>query len=291
MTDNKRNDWEFPIDNSKIKEKKDYDLNGIYEHAHSELSLQQSKRDQIITIYLALCSFLIPFALGETIKEVWMKGIIFIMVGIVGVLFSYIAVRYREYKEVYWLCCQTLTVMLSFKTEELDKSMVQRSFYHCLHKKGKKLLKSKGGELLIDRPSYVKKNLFSSETLHYIIIVMLCSFIAGLGVALTLGFIGKISIALGVLVGILVLIHLLQVYFKTCINVYAPLEKRESENTVDIKKTVDGYFVTLRVMHKNLPLMELTLYAVDLEQAEQLKSNFLKDPAHVYSTISASLFI
>ena len=37
MTDNKRNDWEFPIDNSKIKEKKDYDLNGIYEHAHSEL--------------------------------------------------------------------------------------------------------------------------------------------------------------------------------------------------------------------------------------------------------------
>ncbi len=69
------------------------------------------------------------------------------------------------------------------------------------------------------------------------------------------------------------------------------LEKRESENTVDIKKTEDGYFVTLRVMHKNLPLMELTLYAVDLEQAEQLKSNFLKDPAHVYSTVAASLFI
>jgi hypothetical protein len=59
---------------------------------------------------------------------------------------------------------------------------------------------------------------------------MLCSFIAGLGVALTLGFIGKISIALGILVGILVLIHLLHVYFKTCINVYAPLEKRESED-------------------------------------------------------------
>jgi hypothetical protein len=230
MENKKKIDWDKPIDETKIKEKKDYDLAKIYAHAHDELSLQQSKRDQIITIYLALCSFLIPFALGDTIKEVWMKGIIFIMVGIVGVLFSYIAVRYREYKEVYWLCCQTLTVMLSFKTEELDKSMVQRSFYHCLNKKGKKLLKSKGGDLLIDRPSYVKKNLFSSETLHYIIIVMLCSFIAGLGVALTLGFIGKISIALGVLVGILVLIHLLHVYFKTCINVYAPLEKRESKD-------------------------------------------------------------
>ncbi len=69
------------------------------------------------------------------------------------------------------------------------------------------------------------------------------------------------------------------------------LEKRESENTVDIKKTENGYFVTFRVMHKDLPLMELTVYAADIEQAEQLKGNFLKDPAHVYSTVAASLFI
>ena len=222
-------DWDKPIDESKIKEKKDYDLPGIYEHAHSELSLQQSKRDQIITIYLALCSFLIPFALGDTIKEVWMKGIIFIMVGIVGVLFSYIAVRYREYKEVYWLCCQAITVMLSFKPEELDKSLVQRTFYHCLNKKGKKLLKDKKGELVVDKPLYVKKNIFSSETLHYVIIVLLCSFIAGLGVALALGFLGKISIALGIVIGLLVFIHLLHVYFKTCIKIYQVLEKRLDE--------------------------------------------------------------
>lgn len=69
------------------------------------------------------------------------------------------------------------------------------------------------------------------------------------------------------------------------------LEKRESENTVDIRKSDNGYFVTFRVMHKELSLMELTVYAADLEQAEQLKSNFLKDPAHIYSTVAASLFI
>lgn len=69
------------------------------------------------------------------------------------------------------------------------------------------------------------------------------------------------------------------------------LEKRENENTVDIKKSDNGYFVTFRVMHKDIPLMELTVYAADFEQAEQLKSNFLKDPAHVYSTVAASLFI
>lgn len=69
------------------------------------------------------------------------------------------------------------------------------------------------------------------------------------------------------------------------------LEKRENENTVDIRKAENGYFVTFRVMHKDLPLMELTLYAADLEQAEQLKNNFLRDPAHVYSTVAASLFV
>jgi hypothetical protein len=69
------------------------------------------------------------------------------------------------------------------------------------------------------------------------------------------------------------------------------LEKRESENTVDIKKTETGYLVTVRVIHKDEPMMELTVYAADSEQAEQLKHNFLKDPSHVYSTVVASLFV
>lgn len=69
------------------------------------------------------------------------------------------------------------------------------------------------------------------------------------------------------------------------------IEKRENENTVEIKKTETGYLVTVRVIHKDEPMMELTVYAADSEQAEQLKHNFLKDPTHVYSTVVASLFI
>ena len=184
MTDLKLNDWEQKIDSSKLKENKDYDLGKIYEQAHSELSLQQSKRDQIITIYLALCSFLLPFALGEEMIPIAMKGLLFIIVGIVGMLFSFITVRYREYKEAYWLCCQTITVLLSFKTEELDKSTVQRAFYHCLRKKGKKYLVEKKGEKRFRKMLYVKKNLFSSETIHFIIIALMSSFISALGVGL-----------------------------------------------------------------------------------------------------------
>ena len=40
MVIDNRNDWEYDIDDSKIKDKKDYDLKSIYNHAHSELSLQ-----------------------------------------------------------------------------------------------------------------------------------------------------------------------------------------------------------------------------------------------------------
>ena len=37
--------------------------------------------------------------------------------------------------------------------------------------------------------------------------------------------------------------------------------------------------------------MELSVYAADFEQAQQLKMNFLKDPSHVYSTVAAALFV
>ena len=225
MTDKILNDWEEKIDESKLKEKKDYDLGGIYERAHSELSLQQSKRDQIITIYLALCSFMLPFALGEELIPFQIKGLMFFVVGLVGILFSFITVRYREYKEAYWLCCQAITVLLSFKTEELDKSVVQRAFYHCLHKKGKKYLRDKKGEKRFRRALYVRSNIFSSETLHFVIIALMCSFISGLGVALmssTLSY----NVLFGVLAAILIFVLLIWVFFNTCIKIYLTLEER-----------------------------------------------------------------
>ena len=224
MTDRITNDWEYKIDNSKIKKNKDYDLGGIYERAHSELSLQQSKRDQIITIYLALCSFLLPFALGEELISVTMKGDLFLVVGIVGVLFSFITVRYREYKEAYWLCCQALTVLLSFETNELNKTTVQRAFYHCLKKKGKGYLKDRRGEKRFRKALYVKKNIFSSETIHFVIIALMCSFICGLGVSLIKS--GLLGIVAGIGVGVLIFIGLLSVFFNTCIKIYRCLEER-----------------------------------------------------------------
>ena len=85
------------------------------------------------------------------------KGMIFLLLGVVGIMFSFIAVRYREYKEVYWMCCQALTVLQSFKPEEIDKHVVQSVFYHSLYKKGRGYLKTKkDGSIKLNKFKYFK---------------------------------------------------------------------------------------------------------------------------------------
>lgn len=69
------------------------------------------------------------------------------------------------------------------------------------------------------------------------------------------------------------------------------MEKREGENTVEIEPCSNGFNVTFKVTHKGNDLMSLTVYAADLEQAQLIKHNFLKEPSRVYSTVITSLFI
>ncbi len=243
------NEWEKPIDPTKLKEKQDYNLEEIYSHAHSELSLQQSKRDQIMTIYLALASFLLPFALREAMIPMQLKGVIFLVLGAIGVMFSHIAVRYREYKEVYWLCCQAITVLLSFRPEELDKSVVQSTFYHCVKKKGKGYLICKNDDVVLNRRLFVKKNVFSSETLYFVIISLMASFIGGLGFSMLFGTWSWLTIVLGVLVGIAVLGWLLSVYFRALMRVYTILEERGDVSAEERDKAFNRVFSKAWFLH------------------------------------------
>ena len=48
------------IDNSLFRNSPNFDINEMYERAFDELGLQQSKRDQLITIYLAAFAFIFP---------------------------------------------------------------------------------------------------------------------------------------------------------------------------------------------------------------------------------------
>lgn len=68
-------------------------------------------------------------------------------------------------------------------------------------------------------------------------------------------------------------------------------EKNKGSNTVDIVEREDGCDVTFNILNKGRTLMSLTVYAADLEQAAELKENFLKNPEKVYSTVVATLYI
>ena len=62
--------------------------------------------------------------------------------------------------------------------------------------------------------------------------------------------------------------------------------KAEREVKVDITKTeTGGYTVTFRIDGLGENLLTLSLYAADILQAEQLRENFLNNPAEVYSEI------
>lgn len=60
---------------------------------------------------------------------------------------------------------------------------------------------------------------------------------------------------------------------------------------MDIVEREDGYDVTFIILNKGTPLMKLTVYAADLDQADELKRNFLKNPERVYSTVVATLYV
>ncbi len=61
--------------------------------------------------------------------------------------------------------------------------------------------------------------------------------------------------------------------------------KAERETKVNIRKTETGYYVTFIIEGFGENLLELTLFAADIFQAEQLRDGFLSDAPGVYSMI------
>ncbi len=215
------------------KKELDIDLNKLYERADSELGLQQSKRDQIITIYLGIFTFLTPFAISLKNLSGFGKGLIFFAAAIIGVLFASIIIRYRIYKEAYWLCCQTITVLFAIKPEYLRKSVIQQCYRETIYKKGKKYLldkktkktDEKGNAIvskIFSKGKYVKENIFSSETLYFFIHSFITSLIFGLSIAYVFDFSVMAYIA-AFLLGFLLFFILCAKYFSQCIKIYGVL--------------------------------------------------------------------
>ena len=204
------------INKALLNNSPDFDINMMYERVLEELTLQQSKRDQLITIYLAAFAFIVPSLLTSQNINWLINGSIFIVLGIIGLLFALIIIRYRKYKEVYWICCRTINVMMDIDKDEWKKENIQAIFYECLCKKVRRYI----GVNKFKTFSFVKDNLFSGETLYLIIHSIIAACVFGLGVGIVLPFEIKLKLIIGIASGLILFLYSVSVYFGTLKKIY-----------------------------------------------------------------------
>ncbi len=203
----------------KYDDEAEYDLGLLFEKSNEEMIAQQAKRDQIISLYLAMFSFIVPFALSIELPNQY-KGLIFLAVAIIGFLFSLVIIRYRLYKESYWLCCQTLTSLMSFKQKEINKELVQGIYYQCMKKKCRKYVDGRKTPLRFRWWAFYKSTLYSGETLLYIIQAFITSLTFGLSLMLLCSGFGIWQILIAVFGALLLLFYLINAFLSEVMHVY-----------------------------------------------------------------------
>ena len=205
------------IDNKIFNQNPDFDITAMYERTFDEMSLQQTKRDQLITIYLAAFAFILPSLLSAE-KISWViKGWVFIGLAIIGILFSLIIIRYRIYKESYWLCLRTLTVMMDVDQKYWTKANIQGIYYKCIKKKGKSY-NNKDGKF--SNFQFFRKNINSAETLYLIINAFITACVCGLGIGVLLEVTDTQRLKYGILGGLFVFLLISFEYFKSLKKLY-----------------------------------------------------------------------
>lgn len=206
------------------------DLNALYARAYEELCLQQSKRDQIITLYMGMITFLVPFSISLTAIEWQHKGILFLAMAAIGVLLAQIIIRYRIYKEAYWLCCQTITVLAGVKEDRFEKKVIQAAYYTTMKKKVSSCMVGKGDNARLNPKLFIKKNIFSAESIHYFVLVLIDVMILGLGLFFVIPGLFWVRVAIAILAAVAVFFMLTAEYFHQCIKVYQVLIDRKDDS-------------------------------------------------------------
>lgn len=223
-TEDKKFEYTF-FDDKKISDKPEYPLGTIYEKCIEEMVQQQSKRDQIITVYVAMCSFVVSYILSSEMLNFFAKGLVFFALAVIGLGFSLIITRYRIYKEAYWICCQTITNLMSVKEEEINKETIQGLYYKCLKKKGEKYINTDTTPNKFKYWTFFHKNIFSGETIYSLIHSFIVSTLIGLSAFMTMAMSNseKKCIIVAASMGIIFFIWQVYIYFKNLMEIYSVL--------------------------------------------------------------------
>ncbi len=205
------------VDSSYFRNSPKFNIDDMYERAFSELGLQQTKRDQLITIYLAAFAFILPALLSAQNINWTINAWIFMGLGVIGFLFAMIIIRYRVYKEIYWHCCRTINVLMDVDEDKRSKELIQNIFYNCMYKKVKSCINEKGE---FKRFIFLRKNIFSSETLYLLIHSIIAGGISGFGLGILVQAALWLKVLIGILFGVALIVVIMALYFKELKQVY-----------------------------------------------------------------------
>ena len=175
-----------------------HDLKTLYVQACRELTLQQDKRDKTISIYVAVIAFLVPFLFSkETMTldgfRMTFAGWVLVIAGLIGVFFSLSVVRYRIYKEVYWITCSVIAQMQNLTEQSFQKKYIQGLFLHCMEKKWKDYVKDydensqydeKSPKLKVEYCELIRDSYNSAEFYMFASIALIASALIGFGLGL-----------------------------------------------------------------------------------------------------------
>lgn len=179
---------EARIDHFAINPDGAMDLDNNYDMTVAELGLQQSKRDQIIAFYLTILGFVIPSVISLEIHN-GAKAIAFLAMYGIGVIFCHVIIRYRTYKEVYWIACRVLTQLCNIHKPFINEQTIYTLYFNALVKnKGSIVVKNKrekkDPETGAVKTSILRsflKQLDSAETLLFETLALFSTFVGGIG--------------------------------------------------------------------------------------------------------------
>ncbi len=216
----------------------DVDLQEMHAQCTQELTLQQSKRDQLIAFYLTITGLVSTYLFSEKVN-LGICAVIFFILFLVGFIWSTVIIRYKVYKDAYWVCCKTISSLYCVEREIIDKAYVQHTFYKAIEKSYKDIPRKKHDETRPSLIKNIKKNFTSAEFLMFLTLALLSALSGGaflffLSNILNWGWIGHL---MSVLLVVVFIAWQISSYNKAALSVYkVVIDKLDSSFSKTFKK-------------------------------------------------------
>ena len=229
------------IINEKVK------LQDLYKDCIHELDKQQSKRDQLIVFFISIAGLLTTIIAPNSNISNTLRGITILFIALIGILLVCTVIRYRKYKEVYWVTARTLSTLFSEPNfDAIDEFILKNTLYSCLTKLHDSKCRRGDAEKKLSLRYAMKREFFSAETLLFFTIKVLVAALLFLGIVFIFSDHPVLAYILGGIVAISSILAFYIWYCRIVINIYKVVEE---EDEIKKMKMFKSFFESAWFLH------------------------------------------